>query len=160
MWAVEALAPRPGDRVLEIGCGNGVAAELALSKHPTVELTAIDRSATAVAASKKRLAPFIQEGRAEVLHAEVAKFSSRAKFHRALAINVNSFWLDAADDLEALSRLLAPGGTLLLVFEPPSASKIPGIAEACSEQLREHGFARVTTSRHEAMVAVRAIRRR
>ena len=68
--------------------------------------------------------------------------------------------VDAADDLEALSRLLAPGGTLLLVFEPPSASKIPGIAEACSEQLREHGFARVTTSRHEAMVAVRAIRRR
>jgi trans-aconitate methyltransferase len=145
--------------VLEIGCGNGLAAELLLSKHPKVELTAIDRSATAVAASKKRLAPFIEEGRARVMRTELAKFSSRAKFDRAFAINVNSFWLDAAEDLEALSRLLAPGGTVLLVFEPPSPSKMEAIAEACSEQLREHGFSRVAASRREAMVAVQAVRR-
>jgi trans-aconitate methyltransferase len=158
--AVETLVTRPHDRVLEIGCGNGLAAELLLGSRPEISLTAIDRSATAVAASRKRLATFIREGRAEVFHTELAKFAPRTPFDRAFAINVNSFWLDAAADLEALARVLAPGGALLLVFEPPSASKIERIAEACSTQLREQGFSRVATSRHRAIVAVRAVRRR
>jgi cyclopropane fatty-acyl-phospholipid synthase-like methyltransferase len=160
VWAVETLAARPGDHLLEIGCGNGLAAELLLASRPEISLAAIDRSATAIAACKRRLAPFIEEGRAEAFHTEIAKFSSRTKFDRAFAINVNSFWLDAAADLEALARVLAPGGALLLVFEPPSASKIERIAEACSTQLREQGFSRVATSRHRAIVAVRAVRRR
>jgi hypothetical protein len=40
-----------------------------------------------------------------------------AQVQSAFAINVNSFWLDAAADLEALYRLLTPGGALVLVFE-------------------------------------------
>jgi precorrin-6B methylase 2 len=158
LWAVETLAPRPRDHVLEIGCGNGAAAELVLSNHPKVKLTAIDRSGKAVSTSKRKLATFIEEGRARVIRAELAKFSSKTDFQRAFAINVNSFWLDAARDLEALSRVLAPGGALLLVFEPPAVSQIEKIAEACSKQLCEHGFVRVVTRRHEAMLAVRALR--
>jgi len=46
---VEALPLRPGMRVLEIGCGPGVAARAVLRRMGTGRVLAIDRSAKAIA---------------------------------------------------------------------------------------------------------------
>ena len=49
-WAVELLDLRPDDRVLEFGCGPGVAAGLVADRLSVVgRIVAVDRSATAVA---------------------------------------------------------------------------------------------------------------
>jgi SAM-dependent methyltransferase len=136
------LAPRAGDEVLEIGCGTGVAASLICERLRTGRLTAIDRSAAMVAAARRRNRAGIAAGRVVIRRMALtdADFDPGA-FDRAMAVNVNLFWLRPTAELEVLKRVLRPRGVLCLVYQPPAAFQIEKIVEVCSEFLRAHGFA-------------------
>jgi tRNA1(Val) A37 N6-methylase TrmN6 len=141
---VDQLHVRPTDRVLEIGCGNGVAASLICARLTTGHLTAIDRSATAIAAARKRLAEHRDAGRVSLLAGSLARATLRpCEFHRALAVNVNVFWLDPEAELEVLARAMKPNGLLCLVYQPPRGSPIGRVVDGCSRHLRKRGFERI-----------------
>jgi len=55
-WAVDLVDPGPADRVLEVGCGPGVAAALIAARLTTGRLVAVDRSAVAVRRTAARVA--------------------------------------------------------------------------------------------------------
>jgi ubiquinone/menaquinone biosynthesis C-methylase UbiE len=66
--AIESLDIRPGDNVLELGCGHGVAASLVCEKLTDGgHLTAIDRSPKMIEAARSRNANHVAEGRATFL---------------------------------------------------------------------------------------------
>jgi SAM-dependent methyltransferase len=140
-WAVQQLAPRRDDHILEIGCGTGVAAALLCERLVQGCLTAIDRSAAMVATARRRNRACITAGRAVIRRLALAEADlGPASFDRAFAVNVNLFWLKPAAELAVLRRLLRPGGMLCLVYQPPSASQIVRVAASCSES---HGFSRM-----------------
>jgi catechol 2,3-dioxygenase-like lactoylglutathione lyase family enzyme len=64
---VEQIDIGPDDRVLEIGCGHGVAATLVCERLEGDHLTAIDRSAKMIQAATHRNTAHIGAGRAEFL---------------------------------------------------------------------------------------------
>jgi cyclopropane fatty-acyl-phospholipid synthase-like methyltransferase len=90
-WAVDLLDVRPGDRILEIGCGGGVALSLIAARLRRGHVVGIDRSPIAVRRAAERNAVHIEAGRVRVQRAELESFRSREAFNRILAVNVNVF---------------------------------------------------------------------
>ena len=149
-WAVETLAVGPTDRVLEIGCGTGVAVALVCERLAGGRITAIDRSPAMVGAARKRNREHLASGKAviEQVALKDADFGGE-RFDRIFAVNVNLFWLGPADEPTVVKRLLAPGGAAYLFYQPPSIAQVPRVVDGCGALLRSHGFAVETVIREE-----------
>jgi ubiquinone/menaquinone biosynthesis C-methylase UbiE len=113
---VDALDPQPGERVLEIGCGHGVAATYVCERG--AKLTAIDRSPKMIAAAAKRNERF---GDAEFLVAELEALDlGQRRFDAIFAVRVGLFHREPERARMLAERWLAPGGRLKTVFDSPS----------------------------------------
>ena len=117
---VEAAGIEPGDRVLEIGCGHGVAATLVCERLDGGRLTAVDRSPKMIAAAERRNEAHVRAGTAEFLvaHLEALDLGDR-RFDKILAVRVGLFHRDPARARALTEPWLAPGGVVHAVFDPP-----------------------------------------
>jgi len=118
---VEALPLRPGMRVLEIGCGPGVAARAVLKRVGNGHVLALDRSAKAIAQAIAGSAAELATGKLEYRCVAIEDFVLRhdeRRYDLAFAIRVGA--LDGrhpAAGLAALSRLrhaLVQGGRIFI----------------------------------------------
>lgn len=145
-WAVDLLDVQPGDRILELGCGPGVAAALVCERLAAGggagRMTAIDRSPVAVARTRTRNAACLDAGRLTVEHVELARFEAGPEtFDKAFALNVNAFWTGAADrELAVLSRVLRRGGVVHLVYGAPEPGGTPSLEMKVAANLEHHWF--------------------
>src|ERR671920_1153506 len=64
VWAVAMLALEPVDRVLEVGCGHGVAVSLVCEQLTSGRITAIDRSKKMIEMAARRNREHVAAGRA------------------------------------------------------------------------------------------------
>ena len=83
VWAVDTLALDPADRVLEVGCGHGVAVSLVCERLTSGRITAIDRSKKMIEMAARRNREHVAGGRAVLKAAalEKADFGDVVKFH-------------------------------------------------------------------------------
>lgn len=117
---VDALPLRPGLRVLEIGCGPGVAARAVAERvGPGGFVLATDRSARAVAQCLAGSAEEVASGRLavrQVAAEDIALAEGEAPFDLAFAVRVGAFdGRHPEVGRQALARLahvLVPGGVL------------------------------------------------
>jgi ubiquinone/menaquinone biosynthesis C-methylase UbiE len=109
---VDGLDLRPGDRVLEIGCGHGVAATYVLERG--ARLTAIDRSPRMIEAATRRNAAYVEAGMAEFLvaHLEDLDLGDR-RFDVIFAVRVRRFHAEP----QLAERWLAPGGRIVSEYD-------------------------------------------
>jgi cyclopropane fatty-acyl-phospholipid synthase-like methyltransferase len=141
VWAVETMQVQPDDRVLEIGCGAGVAVGLVCERLGAGRITAIDRSAAMTALASRRNREHLASGKAAIRTAALHQLDAGGeRFDRILAVNVGLFRAHAAEEAVALRRLLADGGRLYLVNQPPVASKTERLVDETARLLEEHGF--------------------
>lgn len=118
---VDGLDIRPGDRVLEIGCGHGVAATYVCERLDGGRLTAIDRSPKMIKAAAKRNARYVEAGVAEFLVRTLEDLDlGERRFDRVFAVRVRLFESDPERARALVEPWLAPGGTIESFFDPPS----------------------------------------
>ena len=146
-WAVDHLDVRPDDRVLEVGCGPGVAVSLVAERLVDGDgrVTAIDRSPIAVARTTARNAEHVDAGRAVVVEASFADLPPQP-FEVVFAVNVNAFWVHPeGPEVAQLGALLAPRGAAHLCYETPSGVRADQLVTTLTAALAAHGFAPIVT---------------
>jgi len=117
---VERIDVQPQDRVLEIGCGQGVAATLICERLGAGRLTAIDRSPKMIATAERRNADFVASGKAEFLVAELESVDlGERRFDKVLAVRVGLFHREPERAHRLAEAWLAPDGQVFSFFDPP-----------------------------------------
>jgi SAM-dependent methyltransferase len=162
-WAVDLLDPGPGQRILEIGPGPGVAAALVCERLVAPaggdgHLLAVDRSAVAVRRTAERNAEHVAAGRLEVREAVLRELDLPiGELDAAFSIDVNLFWTGSSvTELGMLAAALRPGGALHVCYGaggPQPAGRITGPIAAA---LRDNGFVDVVVRDEDGGLAVSA----
>ena len=118
---VDQLDIQPSDLVLEIGCGHGVAATLVCERLDGGHLTAIDRSPKMIQAAIRRNKAYVEAGKADFLLAPLEELDlGDRRFDKIFAVRVGLFDRQPDRAHGIVRRWLAPGGTVLAVFDAPS----------------------------------------
>ena len=142
VWAVDTLDVQPADRLLEIGCGHGVAVSLVCERLDGGSITAIDRSPTMIEAATRRNADHVAAGRASFQAASLHEADlGGARFDKIFAIHVGAFLRgDPARELRIVRDHLAPGGSFNLMYQPLVPAEAEATAARLSAVLADHGF--------------------
>ena len=129
---LDLLDLRPGERVLDLGCGDGeLTAQIATRG---CRVLGVDRSTDFVAAARQRGLSALQADARHLAGPELAAGSFDAVFSNAVL-----HWIpDAAAVLAGVRRLLRPGGRFAGEFG--GAGNIATVRDALHEALRRRGI--------------------
>lgn len=121
--AHDALAPRLGEKILEIGVGPGLALKhMARKLGPAGFVGGVDHAVVAVLRTQRRLRRLIRQGRAAIHPASVSNLPFTDEFFDgAYAVNSSQFWPDLEEDLKEVARVLRSGGRLVITQRAANA---------------------------------------
>ena len=118
LWAIEHMDVRSRQRVLDVGCGGGMAVNL-LSRRTGQGFTAgVDYSMEMVEQAVRRNRAGIARSRVEVRHGDCAALPYEdSSFDQVCAIETFYFWPDPLRGLAEAHRVLKPGGQVSITLE-------------------------------------------
>jgi cyclopropane fatty-acyl-phospholipid synthase-like methyltransferase len=119
-WALQLMDIKPGNNILEIGCGVGLAVAGIAIKLEDGKITAIDRSQSMIDKAVKRNHEYIKNKRAEFYNVDLFKFSHDRAFDKVFCFNVNVFWTENSVSKETvvIRKHLSKKGLLYILYGP------------------------------------------
>lgn len=121
---VENIGVRPDDRVLEIGCGQGVAATYICEQLDGGRYVGLDRSPKMIRAAARRNEKHVESGKAEFIVSEMEDANLGVwRFDKILAVRVGMFHREPDLAREIVEKWLAPGGEVFVAFDPMNINR-------------------------------------
>lgn len=114
---LEVLGAKPGERILELGCGHGRALRQVAEAAAPACAVGVDPSPVMCGVARRHNRRAIEAG-----HARVEPGDSRhipepdASFDKVFSVHTLYFWPDLAEGLREIRRVLRSGGELLMAF--------------------------------------------
>jgi SAM-dependent methyltransferase len=133
-WAVSLLDLQVGDRMLEVGCGPGVA--LAAALRSGAHVVGVDRSEVMIGQARRRNRDAVDDGRLELIVASVDDLATfTTPFDAAIAVNTIGHWDDPLNGLERIRDALRPGATFAAVSQPRCPGATAEHSKAAGDEL-------------------------
>lgn len=117
-WCLRQLDLQPGDDVLDVGCGSGMAIRLIGARTGRGRVAGVDLSSTMVAMTRRRNERLARAGRLDVRqgNAMALPFADES-FDAVTAVETLYFWPDPLLGLTECRRVLRSGGWLAITLE-------------------------------------------
>ena len=144
-WAATVVDPRPGERVLEVGCGHGVLVDLLATRG--ADVVGVDRSATMTAAAARRNERAIAEGRVRLLPGPLLDVVPDGPFDVVVSFNVRAFWTPPAPEWDAVARVLTPEGRVLVAFSVMAEGAERTVIDTATRMAARRGLTAVAQHR-------------
>lgn len=150
-WAADILDVQPDDAILEVGCGRGHAIQPICERLTTGRITAIDRSEKMARISAESNAIYVEAGKANIIHTDLLNADlPDSSFNKIFLFNINVFWMDPAEELCAVRRLLKKAGRFYIFHQPPPGCSSAEYAEEFKKNLAANSFDVVETLHADA----------
>jgi len=135
-WTVEQLDIKPDDRVLEIGCGAGLAIAEIASRLTSGKMVGVDHSDLMVAKARQRNAEAIAAGRVTLFNRSIEALPViPGGYTKVLAVNVLQFLPEFASACASISAVMAPQGLLAVTYQPRLKNPARNAAAAFGDRL-------------------------
>jgi ubiquinone/menaquinone biosynthesis C-methylase UbiE len=136
VWVIEHMNVQPTDRVLDIGCGGGMAVKLLAERASAGKVAGCDYSEEMVRQATARNKAAVQRGQVEIKRGDVMALPyADATFDKVCGIETFYFWPDPTIGLSEARRVLKPGGQITIAMEmsKEAAAQKPGLQKTFSE---------------------------
>ena len=150
---LDAVAPRDGEHILEIGFGHGRTLGSAAVRAPHATFAGIDVSPVATRVATRRCRELIAAGRLELKTGDAAAMPWDAgAFDAAFSVHTLYFWPEPATQLHEVRRILRPAGRVILGLRERSDAVVARFraptyhfyfVNEVSELLARAGFAQI-----------------
>lgn len=148
-WTVELLDIAPDDRVLELGCGPGLAVADISKRLMGGRVIGIDHSFVMIEQARARNRSGLMGGRVTLDIGDIDHLPRvSGGFTKVFAVNVIQFLDDLDAASVALAAVMAPGGLMALTYQPRLANATRDSAEAFGDRL-------VNACQHAGLVDIR-----
>ncbi|MCR5785168.1 MAG: class I SAM-dependent methyltransferase [Eubacterium sp.] len=117
-WGLSFAPLEDAKKILDVGCGSGMALKNTMDKYEKLSAFGIDYSEVSVALSEKNNDEYIKEGRAEIIRASVDDLPFKdGEFDVVFTVESFYFWPDHNAGLCEIKRVLKDGGRFFLIAD-------------------------------------------
>jgi cyclopropane fatty-acyl-phospholipid synthase-like methyltransferase len=144
-WTVGLLEIDSGDRILEIGCGPGLALQACAGRLETGVAVGLDHSPAMLDQASERNAEAIAANRVSLRLGDLDSVGElHARFDKVFSVNVVQFFENRVESFRTLRRVTAPGGLVAATYQPrhvnPTRDDALRMADEIEGAMREAGL--------------------